>query len=55
MPKWNKVADGIRVHKTKANGILTAKAENIALAAAKAVLPHPKKNPLRQNTNGTIK
>ncbi len=55
IPRWNNVALGIRMQSTNANGILTAKAENIAFAAAKIVLPQPNKNPFIQNTNGTIK
>ena len=55
MPRWNNVAFGIVLQRMNAKGILTANAENIAFAAAKTVLPQPKKNPFKQNTKGTIK
>lgn len=53
IPSSNKVAPDITLHNMKATGILIANAEKILFAAANAVLPHPKKNPLKQNTNGT--
>lgn len=55
IPKWNNVAPEINVHKKNPTGILIAKAEKILFAAAKIVRPQPKKNPLKQNTNGTNK
>lgn len=55
IPKRNNVAPGIVVHNINANGILIANAENMLFAAANTVFEHPKKNPFRQNTNGTIR
>ena len=53
IPSSNKPAPGINAHRRKAAGTLIKNADMMLFAAAKTVLPHPKKNPLKQNTKGT--
>lgn len=55
MPNSNKEEPVMQDVRINAKGTLIPNAAMIPLVAAKIVRPQPKKNPFKQNTNGTNK